>query len=233
MEWNGILPVRDVSQANFFIWKIHFVNADGFAVHFHYHADRDVILSEKVFDGFLSAVFTGLRNKDIVALSPQSFCLGDPLIFPKTGYAPTDVNEWLRALGIAKSYGINHYRFHTCCPPDAAFTAADLLGIYMEPELPFWGTIAAPGEEGYNEAEQNYLIALGDKMLETFGNHPSFVMFSLGNELWGSPERLGEILRHYKEKDSRHLYTQGCNNFQHFPLMVPEDDYFVGVRLSK
>ena len=65
-------------------------------------------------------------------------------------------------------------------------------------------------------------------MLETFGNHPSFVMFSLGNELWGSPERLGEILRHYKEKDSRHLYTQGCNNFQHFPLMVPEDDYFVG-----
>ena len=157
----------------------------------------------------------------------------DGLIFPKTGYAPTDVNEWLRVLGIAKSYGINHYRFHTCCPPDAAFTAADLLGIYMEPELPFWGTIAAPGEEGYNEAEQNYLIALGDKMLETFGNHPSFVMFSLGNELWGSPERLGEILRHYKEKDSRHLYTQGCNNFQHFPLMVPEDDYFVGVRLSK
>ena len=157
----------------------------------------------------------------------------DGLIFPRTGYAPTDVNEWLRVLSIAKSYGINHYRFHTCCPPDAAFTAADVLGIYMEPELPFWGTIAAPGEEGYNEAEQNYLIELGDKMLDTFGNHPSFVMFSLGNELWGSPERLGKILRHYKERDSRHLYTQGCNNFQHFPLMVPEDDYYVGVRLSK
>ncbi|MFR6497101.1 MAG: hypothetical protein ACLUOF_12495, partial [Ruminococcus sp.] len=155
------------------------------------------------------------------------------LIGPRTGYAPTDVHEWLRVLSIAKSYGINHYRFHTCCPPDAAFTAADVLGIYMEPELPFWGTIAAPGEEGYNEAEQNYLIELGDKMLDTFGNHPSFVMFSLGNELWGSPERLGKILRHYKERDSRHLYTQGCNNFQHFPLMVPEDDYYVGVRLSK
>lgn len=49
----------------------------------------------------------------------------------------------------------------------------------------------------------------------------------------GQPERLSEILRHYKERDSRHLYTQGCNNFQHFPLMVPEDDYYVGVRLSK
>ena len=157
----------------------------------------------------------------------------DGLIFPRTGYAPTEVNEWIRILEIAKSYGINHYRFHTCCPPDAAFTAADLLGIYMEPELPFWGTIAAPGEEGYNEAEQNYLIALGDKILETFGNHPSFVMFSLGNELWGSPERLGEILRHYKALDSRHLYTQGCNNFQRLPQILPEDDYFVGVRLSK
>ena len=86
MEWNGILPVRDVSQANFFIWKIHFVNADGFAVHFHYHADRDVILSEKVFDGFLSAVFTGLRNKDIVASPPQCLSLGNPLIFPKAGH---------------------------------------------------------------------------------------------------------------------------------------------------
>ena len=157
----------------------------------------------------------------------------DGMIFPRTGYAPTDVNEWIRILQTAKDYGINHYRFHTCCPPDAAFTAADLLGIYMEPELPFWGTIAAPGEEGYQEAEQQYLIALGDQMLDAFGNHPSFVMFSLGNELWGSPERLGEILRHYKARDSRRLYTQGCNNFQHFPLVLPEDDYFVGVRLSK
>lgn len=157
----------------------------------------------------------------------------DGMIFPRTGYAPTDVNEWIRILQMAKDYGINHYRFHTCCPPDAAFTAADLLGIYMEPELPFWGTIAAPGEEGYQEAEQQYLIALGDQMLDAFGNHPSFVMFSLGNELWGSSERLGEILRHYKARDSRRLYTQGCNNFQHFPLVLPEDDYFVGVRLSK
>lgn len=157
----------------------------------------------------------------------------DGMIFPRTGYAPTDVNEWIRILQTAKDYGINHYRFHTCCPPDAAFTAADLLGIYMEPELLFWGTIAAPGEEGYQEAEQQYLIALGDQMLDAFGNHPSFVMFSLGNELWGSPERLGEILRHYKARGSRRLYTQGCNNFQHFPLVLPEDDYFVGVRLSK
>lgn len=157
----------------------------------------------------------------------------DGMIFPRTGFAPTDVNEWIRILSIAKSYGINHYRFHTCCPPDAAFTAADILGMYMEPELPFWGTITTEADENHNAAEQQYLIELGDKMLDTFGNHPSFVMFSLGNELWGSPERLAEILRRYKARDSRHLYTQGCNNFQHFPLILPEDDYFVGVRLHK
>ncbi len=157
----------------------------------------------------------------------------DGLIFPKTGYAPTDVEEWLRIMQIAKDYGINHYRFHTCCPPEAAFLAADLLGIYMEPELPFWGTMTTEADENHNAEEQAYLIELGNKLLDTFGNHPSFVMFSLGNELWGSPERLSEILQQYKARDNRHLYTQGCNNFQHFPLILPEDDYFVGVRLSK
>ncbi len=156
----------------------------------------------------------------------------DGMIFPLTGFAPTDVPAWRRVFTIAQNYGINHYRFHTCCPPEAAFTAADQLGIYLEPELPFWGTIAAPDEDGYNAVEQNYLINLGLQILDTFGNHPSFVLFSLGNELWGSPERLGEILRLYKAHDPRHLYTQGCNNFQHFPLILSEDDYFVGVRLS-
>ncbi len=157
----------------------------------------------------------------------------DGLIFPLTGFAPTDPNEWIRILSIAKDYGINHYRFHTCCPPEAAFVAADVLGIYMEPELPFWGTLTAETDENHNAEEQQYLIDLGFKMLKAFGNHPSFVMFSLGNELWGSAERMGEIIRGYRNADPRHLYTQGCNNFQHYPQIIPEDDFYVGVRLSK
>jgi hypothetical protein len=156
----------------------------------------------------------------------------DGMIFPLTGAAPTDLSEWLRVMGTAKRYGINHYRYHTSCPPEAAFTAADLLGIYMEPELPFWGTIAAPGEEGYNEEEQHYLIQEGKRIQQAFGNHPSFCMMSLGNELWGSSARLGEILRGYKEKDQRHLYTQGSNNFQFVPCILPEDDFYVGVRFG-
>ncbi len=156
----------------------------------------------------------------------------DGLIFPKTGYAPCDVEEWLRVMKISRSFGINHYRFHTCCPPEAAFIAADMLGIYMEPQLPFWGTVCAPDEEGYNAEEQQFLIDEGFAMLREYGNHPSFCMMSMGNELWGSKERINEIMGMYKKFDDRHLYTQGSNNFQWFPNVVENDDFFVGVRLA-
>ncbi len=157
----------------------------------------------------------------------------DGLIFPLTGAVPTSVEEWIRIMKISQSYGINHYRYHTCCPPEAAFVAADLLGIYMEPQLPFWGTMTAPGDEDHNEEEQQYLIDEGFRMMRTFGNHASFCMMSLGNELWGSKDRIAEIIRNYREVDDRHLYTQGSNNFQHTPILLPEDDFFVGVRFSK
>ncbi|WP_438350748.1 sugar-binding domain-containing protein [Paenibacillus sp. FA6] len=157
----------------------------------------------------------------------------DGLIFPLTGYAPTDVEEWLRILGVSKSYGINHYRFHTCCPPEAAFTAADMLGIYMEPELPFWGTITEETDEGHNQAEQDYLVSEGYSILQAFGNHPSFVMMSLGNELWGSRTKIDSILKDYKGFDDRHLYTQGSNNHQFVPAILEHDDFFCGVRFSR
>ncbi|CAI6050602.1 glycoside hydrolase family 2 TIM barrel-domain containing protein [Cohnella sp. JJ-181] len=157
----------------------------------------------------------------------------DGLIFPRTGFAPTTVEEWLDVLGTAKSYGINHYRFHTCCPPEAAFTAADMLGIYMEPELPFWGTITEEGDEKHDQAEQDYLIEEGFRILRAFGNHPSFVMMSLGNELWGSKSTLSRILKAYKTYDDRHLYTQGSNNFQFVPVILEEEDFFTGVRFSR
>ncbi|MBD3922300.1 beta-glucuronidase [Paenibacillus sp. PR3] len=157
----------------------------------------------------------------------------DGLLFPLTGYAPTTVEEWLRILGIAQSYGINHYRFHTCCPPEAAFTAADMLGIYMEPELPFWGTVTDEGDERHTEQEQQYLIHEGFAMLDAYGNHPSFVMMSLGNELWGSKDKLNHILKGYKTYDNRHLYTQGSNNFQFVPDILEEEEFYCGVRFDR
>lgn len=156
----------------------------------------------------------------------------DGLVFPISGAAPTDVDQWMHIFAIAKEWGINHYRFHTCCPPEACFAAADLMGIYLEPELPFWGTVHASNEEGFQEEEQAYLIREGLRIADAYGNHPSFCMFSLGNELWGSPERLTEIISILKQNDARPLYTQGSNNFQHMPLKLENEDFWTGVRLG-
>lgn len=157
----------------------------------------------------------------------------DALLFPLTGYAPTDVDTWRRILGTAMAYGINHYRFHTCCPPDAAFTAADELGIFMAPELPFWGTVAAKGEEGYDERERAFLISEGFAMLREFGHHPSFMLLSMGNELWGSKPALNRMLADYRAYDPDKLYVSGSNNFQFVPDVLDEEDVFVGVRFSR
>lgn len=156
----------------------------------------------------------------------------DGMIFPLTGYAPMDVDGWLRVMKTAKEFGINHYRCHTCCPPQAAFLAADLLGIYYQPELPFWGTFAAEGEKEYDEVNQTYLIQEGFRILDEFGNHPSFCMMSMGNELWGNPEAINDLLGRYKAYDHRHLYAQGSNNFQWVPNIQPNDDFFSGVRFT-
>lgn len=152
----------------------------------------------------------------------------DGLVFPKTGFAPTDLASWVSVFETAKRYGINHYRFHTCCPPEAAFKAADLMGIYLQPELPFWGTI--PDEFG---EEHEFLREEGFRMLREFGRHPSFVMMSMGNELWGSKERLEELLSDYKKYDSDKLYVQGSNNYQFVPCVLDNDDFFSGVRFDR
>lgn len=152
----------------------------------------------------------------------------DGLVFPKTGFAPTDAASWIKVFETAKRYGINHYRFHTCCPPKAAFDAADFMGIYLEPELPFWGTI--PDEL---TAEHEFLREEGFRMLREFGHHPSFVMMSMGNELWGSKERLEELLAGYRAVCPDKLYVQGSNNFQFVPCVLENDDFFSGVRFSR
>ncbi len=160
----------------------------------------------------------------------QTFLRGkhDGMVFPKTGYAPMDVASWVEVFRIAKEFGINHYRFHTCCPPEAAFAAADIMGIYMQPELPFWGTI--PDEFG---AEHEYLRNEGFRILREFGHHPSFVMMSMGNELWGSKERLNELISGYRELCPDKMYVGGSNNYQFVPCVLDEDDFFSGVRFDR
>lgn len=142
----------------------------------------------------------------------------DACVFPLTGYPLMTVDNWLRVFNIAKSYGINHYRFHTWCPPEAAFEAADQAGIYMEPELPNWANFGEPNHD-------SFCLAEGERLLKTFGNHPSFVMLALGNELGGKQEIMAPVVRQLRLLDSRHLYAQGTNNW--FGMVDPNDDFWV------
>lgn len=147
----------------------------------------------------------------------------DGCVFPLTGFPPMDTNEWVRVFRIARAYGINHYRFHTWCPPEAAFTAADQLGIYLQPELPFWGGLDA-------DSTAQMLIKEGISLLKNYGNHPSFVMFGMGNEIWSGHDRVKTVLKSLKQFDNRPLYSQGSNNGIGYIPSFDEEDYHVAAR---
>lgn len=125
--------------------------------------------------------------------------------FPNTGYPPTDLESWLKLFKTCKSYGLNHMRFHTYCPPDAAFLAADMTGFYIQPEGPSWPNHGV--KLGRGEFIDKYLMEEGLAIINEYGNHPSFTFFAFGNEPAGnwvkwSTDHVAQI----KEKDNRHLY---------------------------
>ena len=59
-------------------------------------------------------------------------------VFPETGHPPMTEIEWKEILQKYMDYGVNCMRFHSWCPPEAAFNAADQLGLFMQPELSHW-----------------------------------------------------------------------------------------------
>lgn len=127
-------------------------------------------------------------------------------IFPKTGYPPTDVNEWSRIFRVIKTHGLNHMRFHSWCPPEAAFIAADNAGIYLQVECSAWAHI------GDGKPIDNWLYREAENILDAYGNHPSFCLMAYGNEPGGKNMReyLNAFVSHWKEKDSRRVYTSGA-----------------------
>ena len=100
--------------------------------------------------------------------------------FPETGYPPTDEESWEQALRKCKEYGINHIRFHSYCPPEAAFSVADRLGLYLQPEGPTWPNHGVKLRRGM--AIDKYLLEESRRIIDTYGNHPSFCMMAAGNE---------------------------------------------------
>lgn len=150
-------------------------------------------------------------------------------VFPLTGFPPTTTEEWQRLYRIAKQYGINHYRFHSYTPPEAAFEAADIEGIYIQTELPNWSNFNSK-----DSFQNRFQYEEGRAILDAYGNHPSFVMLSLGNELAGDeavPDKMIKELRAYD--DNCRLYTVGTNAFYNDPHPGPGDDFWVTMRTGK
>lgn len=138
-------------------------------------------------------------------------------IFPLTGYPPTDMDTWKRILKIIQDHGLNHMRFHSWCPPEAAFKAADELGVYLQVEASAWTTV------GDGEPIDEWVYQEAESIIENYGNHPSFVMMAYGNEPSGKNQNdyLGKFVDHMKKLDNRRVYTSGAG----WPLLDNLDYY--------
>lgn len=151
----------------------------------------------------------------------------DACVFPLIAHTAMDVETWRHYFQVAKQYGINHYRFHSWCPPEACFEAADIEGIYLQPELPVWGNIDIDDTELCD-----YLLKEGRNLHRAYSNHASFVMFGLGNEMSGE-EGLAMLIQTFKKEDNRHIYSSGSNNYLGFKGKQADEDYFTTCRVGR
>ena len=160
-------------------------------------------------------------NGDKVFLRSEANCA----VFPLTGYAPMDEAGWEKLFTTYQSYGINAVRFHSWCPPDAAFRVADRLGMYLQPELSCWDNPMLS-----DEVRRTYYTKEAFAIIKEYANHPSFVMFSFGNELIYNNndylEQGDKLVLALKTEDPTRLYAPGSN--VHFSSVDPSPnaDYY-------
>ncbi len=144
-------------------------------------------------------------------------------IFPVSGYPAMDVATWRERFQCIKDYGLNHVRFHAWCPPESAFIAADELGLYLSVEMPLWlNKDVCVLEAGDDPIHRQYFLQEAMTISKTYGNHPSFLMFSNGNENLGDFELLEDITTCIRAYDKRRIYTL-TSNFDH--TVLPCEDY--------
>ncbi|MBP1670283.1 MAG: beta-galactosidase, partial [Bacteroidetes bacterium] len=137
-------------------------------------------------------------------------------IFPKTGYPSVAVDDWMHIFQKCKAYGLNHMRFHSWCPPEAAFIAADRMGIYLSVENSAWAHL------GGNTPIDQYVFDESNRIVRHFGNHPSFCLMPYGNEASGDSASafLARFIQYWKARDNRRFYTSASG----FPSS-PASDY--------
>lgn len=131
-------------------------------------------------------------------------------VFPETGYPPMTVDAWTEILARYRSYGVNCMRFHSHIPPEAAFIAADRMGMLMQPELSHWN----PRTAFEDDASYAYYFRELTESVKWLCNHPSFVMLTFGNELAAGElghARMNELLNKARALDATRLYANASN----------------------
>ena len=149
--------------------------------------------------------------------------------FPLTGYPPTDVKSWVTLFELCKKWGLNHMRFHSWCPPDAAFEAADQVGFYLQVEPGMWNEIS-PGTP-----MERWLYDETERIIRAYGNHPSFMLLSASNEPKGKwQEALSTWVAFYRKRDPRRLYASGTGHTERQLENITEGtDYLVMQRINQ
>lgn len=161
--------------------------------------------------------------------------------FPLTGHPAMEKAWWQKKMAVIKQWGLNGIRFHSYCPPEAAFAAADEEGIYLLVECGMWNHFEEPGiglsgaGEGQKETSMYSLLKReSERILDYFGHHPSFVFFSSSNEpggAWYKPLRkwVSEVKK-YDESlgyGGRRAYTAQSGWFYDVPPAEIEGTDFI------
>ena len=172
---------------------------------------------QTVMDGDTVSTTFGMRE---ISISGRQFYMNGRKIwmrgtvgnccFPLTGYPPTDEESWLRIFRKCKEYGLNMMRFHSYCPPEAAFAAADKVGFYLQPEGPSWPNHGV--RLGRGMTIDRYLMEETQRMVREYGNHPSFCMLAAGNEPAGDWVKWTNrfVADWQKTGDRRRVYCGAC-----------------------
>jgi Glycosyl hydrolases family 2, sugar binding domain/Glycosyl hydrolases family 2, TIM barrel domain len=180
-------------------------------------------------EGSRSKIASDFGMREFKAVSHHFFINGRPTflrgtvescVFPKTGYPDMTGKQWRKMFSTLKAYGLNAMRFHTWCPPEIAFEMADRCGIYLEVELPNWCF-----HIGQNTNVTAFFRREGERMIREYGNHPSWVMFTMGNELKGNYRVLDELESHFRKFDPQLLYDS--TTYPRDMVPEPEDDYYI------
>ena len=145
--------------------------------------------------------------------------------FPLTGYPSTDVAYWKKLFEICRSWGLNHMRFHSWCPPEAAFVAADEMGFYLQPEPGMWNEISP------DTPMERMLYQETERMIKAYGNHPSFILMSASNEPKGNwKQSLSKWVEYYRKVDPRRLYASGTGHTEREIEKVTEGTDFLAIQ---